>query len=92
MPAASHPQAKFDPISPTLDLHALVEEVPNFKWAQRVSRTQLRNLGPQEFEKLVLMHVIIGGKPLVIDGLDAVLPSRLFSAEWLEENYDKKGE
>lgn len=92
MPAASHPQAKFDPISPSLDLHSLVDEVPNLKWAQRVTRTQLRNLGPLEFEKLVLMHVILGGKPLVIDGLDAVLPKWLFSAEWLEKNYDKKGE
>ncbi|KAJ6783612.1 hypothetical protein PWT90_04464 [Aphanocladium album] len=92
MPAASHPQAKFDPISPDLDFRSLVDEVPNFKWAQRVSRTQLRNLGPQEFEKLVLMHVIIGGKPLVIEGLDAVLPKRLFNTKWLEEHYDKKEE
>lgn len=91
MPAASHPQAKFDPISPDLDLRSLVDEVPNLKWAQRVSRSQLRNLGPQEFEKLVLMHVITGGKPLVIEGLDAALPKWLFSTEWLEQQYDKKG-
>ncbi|OAQ97825.1 hypothetical protein LLEC1_00009 [Akanthomyces lecanii] len=90
MPAASHPQAKFDPISPDLDLRSLVDEVPNLKWAQRVSRSQLRNLGPQEFEKLVLMHVITGGKPLVIEGLDAALPKWLFSTEWLEQQYDKK--
>ncbi|OAA58864.1 JmjC domain-containing protein [Cordyceps fumosorosea ARSEF 2679] len=92
MPAASHPQAKFDPISPDLDLRSLVDEVPNLKWAQRVSIGQLRGLGPQEFEKLVLMHVINGGKPLVIEGLDAVLPKWLFSSEWLEKKYDKKGE
>lgn len=90
MPPASHPQAKFDPISPDLNLHSLVEEVPNLKWAQRVSRTQLRNLGSQEFEKLVLMHVIVGGKPLVIEGFDAVLPKWLFSPGWLEQQYDKK--
>ncbi|KAF1738639.1 hypothetical protein CRV24_000565 [Beauveria bassiana] len=90
MPAASHPQAKFDPISPDLDLHSLVDEFPNLKWAQRVSRNQLRNLGAQEFEKLVLMHVIIGGKPLVIEGFDAVLPKWLFSPDWLEKKYDKK--
>ncbi|KAJ4153323.1 hypothetical protein LMH87_009814 [Akanthomyces muscarius] len=92
MPAASHPQAKFDPISPDLDLRSLVDEVPNLKWAQRVSRSQLRNLGPQEFEKLVLMHVITGGKPLVIEGLHAALPKWLFSTEWLEQQYDKKEE
>ncbi len=91
MPAASHPQAKFDPISPHLDLRSLVDEVPNLKWAQRVSRSQLRNLGPQEFEKLVLMHVITGGKPLVIEGLDGILPKWLFSTDWLEKQYDKKG-
>ncbi|KAM3469714.1 hypothetical protein MY8738_010013 [Beauveria namnaoensis] len=91
MPAASHPQAKFDPISPDLDLHSLVDDFPNLKWAQRVSRNQLRNLGAQEFEKLVLMHVIIGGKPLVIEGFDAVLPKWLFSPDWLEKKYDKKG-
>ncbi|TQW03230.1 c-module-binding factor [Cordyceps javanica] len=92
MPAASHPQAKFDPISPDLDLHSLVDEVPNLKWAQRVSLSQLRSLGPQEFEKLVLVHVITGGKPLVIEGFDAVLPKWLFSSEWLEKKYDKKEE
>lgn len=92
MPAASHPQAKFDPISPDLDLHSLVDEFPNLKWTQRVSRNQLRNLGAQEFEKLVLMHVIIGGKPLVIEGFDAVLPKWLFSPDWLEKKYDKKEE
>ncbi|OAA37159.1 JmjC domain-containing protein [Beauveria brongniartii RCEF 3172] len=92
MPAASHPQAKFDPISPDLDLHSLVDEVTNLKWAQRVPRNQLRNLGAQEFEKLVLMHVIIGGKPLVIEGFDAVLPKWLFSPDWLGKKYDKKEE
>ena len=90
MPTNIHPQARFDPIPPDLDLSALVERIPNFKWAQRVSRSQIRNLGAQEFEKLVLIHVIIGGKPLVIDGWDAVLPKSLFSTDWLESKYDKK--
>ncbi|UNI19744.1 hypothetical protein JDV02_005905 [Purpureocillium takamizusanense] len=92
MPTSLHPQAKFDPIPPDLDLHALVDRTPNFKWVQRVSRTQIRNLGQQEFEKLVQIHVIAGGKPLVIEGWDSVLPTRLFSAEWLEKTYDKKQE
>ncbi|KAJ6441708.1 Protein rds1 [Purpureocillium lavendulum] len=92
MPTALHPQAKFDPIPPDLDLPALVDRTPNFKWVQRVSRTQIRNLGQQEFEKLVQIHVIAGGKPLVIDGWDSVLPGELFSVEWLERTYDKKQE
>jgi hypothetical protein len=85
-----HPQAKFDPLPPDLDVHALVERTSNFKWAQRVSRSQIRNLGQQEFEKLVLIHVVAGGKPLVIDGWDGVLPQWLFNVGWLEKTYDKK--
>ncbi|KAM5509573.1 AT hook domain-containing protein [Fusarium oxysporum f. sp. phaseoli] len=92
MPTSLHPQAKFDPIPPDLDLYGLVDKTPNFKWVQRVSRTQIRNLGQQEFEKLVLIHVIAGGKPLVIDRWDGVLPKGLFDVRWLEETYDKQQE
>ncbi|RDA90123.1 hypothetical protein CP533_3011 [Ophiocordyceps camponoti-saundersi (nom. inval.)] len=92
MPTALHPQAKFDPLPPDIDVRALVDRTPNFRWVQRVSRSQIRNLGPQEFEKLVQIHVIAGGKPLVIDGWDAVLPKWLFNADWLEKTYDKKRE
>lgn len=90
MPPAQHPQAKFDPIPPYLDLSSLVDSTPNFKWVQRVSRAQIRNLGQQEFEKLVSIHVIAGGKPLVIDGWGEVLPQWLFNVDWLEKTYDKK--
>ncbi len=92
MPTSLHPQAKFDPIPPDLDLNSLVDGTDNFKWVQRVSRSQIRNLGQQEFEKIILLHVILGGKPLVIEGWDAVLPRKLFNAEWLENAYDKKGQ
>ncbi|KAJ3532612.1 hypothetical protein NM208_g8365 [Fusarium decemcellulare] len=92
MPTSLHPQAKFDPIPPDLDLYSLVDRTPNFKWVQRVSRAQIRNLGQQEFEKLVLIHVVAGGKPLVIDGWDGVLSKQLFDMSWLEKTYDKKQE
>lgn len=92
MPTGLHPQARFDPIPPDLDLQGLVDRTPNLKWAQRVSRAQIRNLGHQEIEKLVLLHVILGGKPLVIEGWDAVLPKGLFNVDWLEKTYDKKRE
>ncbi|ODA81507.1 hypothetical protein RJ55_00006 [Drechmeria coniospora] len=92
MPTSLHPQAKFDPIPPDLDLHGLVDQTPNFKWVQRVSRAQIRSLGQHEFERLVHTHVIVGGKPLVIDGWDVVLPTWLFSAKWMENTYDKKQE
>lgn len=90
MPTSLHPQAKFDPIPPDLDLPGLVEKTPNLKWAQRVSKAQIRNLGQQELEKLILLHVVLGGKPLVIEGWDAVLPKWLFNVDWLEKTYGTK--
>ncbi|KAG6017998.1 hypothetical protein E4U43_007964 [Claviceps pusilla] len=92
MPTSLHPQAKFDPLPPDLDLQNLVEQTPNFKWVQRVSRHQIRSLGQLEFEKLIKIHVVDGGKPLVIDGWEAMLPRWLFNAKWLEQTYDKKQE
>ncbi|TIC97667.1 hypothetical protein CH35J_006717 [Colletotrichum higginsianum] len=92
MPTSMHPQAKFDPIPPDLDLHTLVDRTPNFEWVLRISTAQIQGLGPQEFEKLVQLQVIQGGKPLVIEKWNDVLPQRLFSGEWLEKTYDKKQE
>ncbi|KAI0541321.1 hypothetical protein GGR58DRAFT_16257 [Xylaria digitata] len=92
MPSALHPQAKFDPIPPDLDLHGLVDRTPNFDWVTRISIAQIRRLGPAGFEKLVQLHVIEGGRPLVIEGWNKVLPSDLFSRDWLEKTCDKKQE
>ncbi|KAH6688399.1 JmjC domain-containing protein [Plectosphaerella plurivora] len=92
MPTSLHPQAKFDPIPPDLDLYGLVDRCQNFEWVLRISTHQIRNLGPEEFEKLVLLHVVNGGKPLVIEGWDEVLSPSLFSGSWLESTYDKKQE
>jgi hypothetical protein len=72
-------------------LHALVERTPNFHWVLRISAAQIRNIGQQEFEKLVFLHVIHGGKPLVIERWGDRLPKSLFSAKWLEATYNKKG-
>ncbi|KAK8093958.1 JmjC domain-containing protein [Apiospora hydei] len=92
MPTALHPQAKFDPIPPDLDLHAIVDRNPNFDWVVRINLAQIRRLGPSGFEKLVQLHVIEGGRPLVIEGWNKVLPQSLFSAKWLEKTQDKKQE
>ncbi len=91
MPTPLHPQAKFDPIPPDLDLHALVDRTPHFHWVRRITAAQIRNIGPQEFEKLVFLHVIHGGKPLVIEKWNDRLPKSLFSVEWLESHYNRKG-
>jgi hypothetical protein len=90
MAPSMFPQAKFDPIPPDLDLDDLVDRASNFEWVLRISAAQIRNIGQQEFEKLVLYHVIQGGKPLVIEKWNDRLPKSLFSAEWLEATYDKK--
>jgi hypothetical protein len=87
-----HPQASFEPIPPDLDLYSVVESTPNFEWVLRISAAQIRRIGPHEFERLVRIHVIQGGKPLVIDKWNDKLWRDLFSAEWLEQHYDKKQE
>lgn len=92
MPSATHPQAKFDPIPPDLDLNTLVENTANFDYVSRISVAQIKELGIDEFEKVVLHHVIIGGKPLVVDGWGADLPPWLFSPTWLIENVGTKPE
>src|SRR4051794_25129885 len=92
MPPAQHPQAKFDPIPPDLDLHTLVEGTPNFQWVQRITAAQIRNIRPEDFENLVNVHVIQRGKPLVIEKWNDRLPKTPFSAEWLEATHNKKRE
>ncbi|KAK8129701.1 hypothetical protein PG999_002081 [Apiospora kogelbergensis] len=92
MPTALHPQARFDPIPPDLDLHAIVDRNPNFDWVYRINLNQIGRLGSSGFEKLVQLHVIEGGRPLVIEGWNKVLPKSLFSAKWLETTHDKKQE
>jgi hypothetical protein len=90
MPSALHPQAKFDPIPPDLDLSALVENTPNFDYVVRIAADQIHELGLEQFEKLVLLHVIVSGKPLVVEGWNKSLPQWLFSQTWLEDNVGKK--
>lgn len=92
MPTSLHPQAKFDPIPPDLDFHSLVESSPNLNWAVRVPLNKLMNLSQQDFERVVFKHVIAGGQPLVIEQCNAKLPTDLFSARWLQNTYNAKGE
>jgi len=91
MPPLSHPQAQFVPIPPDLDLSTLVEETDNFDYVTRLPNHVLQDHSIQSLEQLVLLHVVIGGKPLVIEGWGDKLPPWLFSSEWLLNNLDKKG-
>jgi hypothetical protein len=88
---SSHPQAQFVPIPPDLDLSALVENTPNFDYVTRLPCQMLKDHSIQHLEQLVLLHVVIGGKPLVIEGWGESIDPWLFSPEWLQQNLGKKG-
>ncbi|KAL8659442.1 MAG: hypothetical protein Q9202_007122 [Teloschistes flavicans] len=47
---------------------------------------------PEQFEKLLLKHVILGGKPLVIEGFHKRLDEWTFTSAWLQDNHGKKYE
>lgn len=91
MPAV-RPRAAFEPISPEFDVNKLVEQTPNFQYVDRISCDQIDEQGIQAFEQLVLLHVIIGGKPLVVDGFENRLDPWTFTPKWLRDNVGTKGE
>ncbi|OAX78910.1 hypothetical protein ACJ72_06777 [Emergomyces africanus] len=90
MPSPSHPRAAFEPISPDLDLDALVESTPNFEYVVRIHCDAINEQGIENFEKLVLLHVILGGKPLVIEGYQDRLEKWIFGLQWLKDNHGPK--
>ena len=91
MPAV-RPRAPFEPIPPDFDVRTFVGNANNFQYVDRISYEMIANNGIEAFEKLVLLHVIIGGKPLVIDGFEEVLDPWTFTPSWLRDNHgDKSG-
>jgi hypothetical protein len=91
MPAV-RPRASFEPIPTDFDVRTFVETADNFQYVDRISYEMIASNGIEQFEKLVLLHVIIGGKPLVIDGFEEVLEPWAFTPSWLIENHGDKGE
>ncbi|KAF2809619.1 uncharacterized protein BDZ99DRAFT_520960 [Mytilinidion resinicola] len=89
---ARRPKASFEPIPPDFDLRTFVENADNFQYVDRISYEMISQQGIEKFEKLVLLHVIIGGKPLVIDGFDEVLDPWTFTPQWLRDNCGDKVE
>ncbi|EXJ77463.1 hypothetical protein A1O3_09689 [Capronia epimyces CBS 606.96] len=89
---STRPQAAFEPISPDFDLKALVESTPNFEWVVRIHCDMIDHQGLENFEKLVLIHVILGGKPLVIEGYEKRLDPWTFALQWLRDNCGSKVE
>lgn len=89
---AQRPRASFEPIAPNFDLKALVESTANFTYVDRISCEMIEAQGMAAFEKLILLHVIVGGKPLVIDGFEEKLDPWTFTPKWLRDNCGEKVE
>lgn len=89
---AQRPRASFEPIPPDFDLRELVENTDNFQYVDRISVDTIAEQGIEQFEKLVLLHVVIGGKPLVIDGFEDRLDPWIFTEKWLRDNHGDKVE
>ena len=89
---ATRPRASFEPIAPDFDLKALVESTRNFSYVDRISCDMIDQQGLPAFEKLILLHVVIGGKPLVIDGFEDRLDPWTFTPTWLRDNLGEKHE
>ncbi|KAJ9623152.1 hypothetical protein H2203_006088 [Taxawa tesnikishii (nom. ined.)] len=87
---AQRPRAAFEPIPPDFDLNRLVERNENFRYVDRISCEQIDEQGVAAFEKLVLLHVVIGGKPLIVDTYDQKLDPWTFTPKWLRDNVGEK--
>ena len=90
MPALRR-RAAFEPISPDFDVKELVEETENFRFVDRISVDMIEKNGMTQFEKLITLHVIMGGKPLVIEGFQDILDPWTFTSGWLRDNHGDKG-
>ncbi|EGE08853.1 JmjC domain-containing protein [Trichophyton equinum CBS 127.97] len=92
MPGLQLPRAAFEPISPDLDFTELVESTPNFMPVTRIPAHAIEEQGIENFEKLVKLHVIYSGKPLVVEGYGSKLEKWIFSPRWLKDNHGSKVE
>lgn len=88
---STRPCAAFEPVSPDFDVAAMVESTPNFEYVVRIDCGMIDHQGLENFEKLVLLHVILGGKPLVIEGYESRLDKWVFALQWLRDNCASKG-
>ncbi|KAF4766845.1 hypothetical protein N7455_005847 [Penicillium solitum] len=82
----------FEPLSPVLDIHRVVESTPNFEFAMDITCDSIEEFPLEDFERLVLFQVVLSGRPLVIRGFHQRLDKGIFSEKWLREKYAKKVE
>ncbi|KAJ5949733.1 hypothetical protein N7454_001317 [Penicillium verhagenii] len=79
-------RAIFEPFPTHLNLAELVETTHNFEFAKRITCQSIDGQPREDFDKLVLFHVIMLGEPLVIEGFHEYLDKPLFSSKWLQQN------
>lgn len=89
---AGRKKAVFEPIAPDFDLSELVENTPHFQYVDRISCDMIDQQGMEAFDRLVLLHVIIAGKPLVVDGYQTRLDPWTFASKWLVDNHGEQVE
>ncbi|PLB54319.1 putative JmjC domain protein [Aspergillus steynii IBT 23096] len=86
------PRAAFEPLPPDLDVPTLVKSTPNFENVARIHCDAIDANGLESFEKLVRLHVVLGGMPLVVGGFNKRLDSSIFSEKWLRGEHGAKSE
>lgn len=89
---AQRQRAAFEPLSPDLDVPNLIRSTPNFEEVVRIHCDAIDENGLENFEKLVLLHVIVRGLPLVVEGFEKKLDRAIFSENWLNNHYSAKRE
>lgn len=80
----------FQPLHPHLDIDKLIEDTPNFERVWKVDCNSIDKNGLADFEKLVLFHVVLGGRPLVVEGFHELLDGTVFSEKWMRQQYSAK--
>ena len=78
-------------IPPSLDLLQLAANNPKFVETKRISWNLLKE-NPELFDRLVFLHVITLGRPLVIDGVESWIDRSTFTSQWLQRYYSDKVE
>lgn len=84
-------RAAFRPYPPDIIVNQTVESIPNFEHVRSISCDDIDRNGLEHFSHLYDYWVIKTGRPLVIKGFQDLLDRKLFSSEWLQRNYGKKG-
>lgn len=84
-------RAAFKPFPPDIIVDETVKTISNFEFARRITCDGIDSMAREDFASLVHHWVVKLGRPLVIEGFKDRLDKELFSSEWLQKHYGKKG-